>query len=290
MILGSLSNSLSSLNRFSTLSSLLNMNGVKYLVFEFVYLGKVFWFEQMLLLWIKRLVRKLIGEKIFGMIEYHRYPQLRANWEGAFNNQTQRQRLYSDLLQAFDFIASVETGTYRGSTTEYLHKISGRKVYTVESNPHLFGFAKAKLRKYKDIVVECDDSRQFLKRLLKKKSFPEQGLFFYLDAHWKDDLPLKEEIELIFSQRQDSIVMIDDFQVPGDPGYFYDNYGDALGLTLKYLDSMPHLKIAKFFPAAISQNETGAKRGCVVLAVQERNIKRLESLPSLIKYSEAAPQ
>jgi hypothetical protein len=47
----------------------------------------------------------------------------------------------------------------------------------------------------------------------------DSPLFFYLDAHWNEDLPLAEEIDLIFSRSPCAVVMIDDFEVPGDPGF-----------------------------------------------------------------------
>jgi hypothetical protein len=39
------------------------------------------------------------------------------------------------------------------------------------------------------------------------------SLFVYLDAHWNDDLPLAEELEIVFGACPNAIVMIDDFNV-----------------------------------------------------------------------------
>ena len=58
----------------------------------------------------------------------------------------------------------------------------------------------------------------------------EQTLFIYLDAHWEEDLPLAEELAVIARATTRCIVMIDDFQVPGD-GYAYDNYGPGKALV-----------------------------------------------------------
>jgi hypothetical protein len=48
-------------------------------------------------------------------------------------------------------------------------------------------------------------------------------VFFYLDAHWYDDV-LAEEFDLIAEHWARYVVMIDDFVVPHDPGYEYDTY------------------------------------------------------------------
>ena len=61
--------------------------------------------------------------------------------------------------------------------------------------------------------------------------------------------------------------MIDDFQVPDDPGYGFDDYGEGKVLNLDYLrDVISKFDISVFFPICRSEQETGAKRGCVVLA------------------------
>jgi hypothetical protein len=63
------------------------------------------------------------------------------------------------------------------------------------------------------------------------RGFAGRTILFYLDAHWNDDLPLEEELELIFSVHPHAVVMIDDFQVPDDPGYQFDEYGPGKALT-----------------------------------------------------------
>jgi hypothetical protein len=43
------------------------------------------------------------------------------------------------------------------------------------------------------------------------------------------NLPLAEELEVVFNWDSDAIVIIDDFQVSNDPGYRYDDYGARQG-------------------------------------------------------------
>ena len=52
----------------------------------------------------------------------------------------------------------------------------------------------------------------------------EVETFFFLDAHGREHLPLREELEIILTHWREAIVMIDDFEVPGTD-YGYDDYG-----------------------------------------------------------------
>lgn len=107
------------------------------------------------------------------------------------------------------------------------------------------------------------------------------GGFFYLDAHDSGDLPLREELEIIFENWSDAVVMIDDFMVPHDSGYGYGDYGVGKIPSIEYLGPLAHLRLAMFLPAKDSKAETGAKRGCTVVARDPEiveKIKRSETL------------
>jgi len=60
--------------------------------------------------------------------------------------------------------------------------------------------------------------------------------------------------------------MIDDFEVPGDPGYGFDDYGPGKALTASYLaPAFREFEPAVAYPSLPSSRESGRKRGCVVL-------------------------
>ena len=90
-------------------------------------------------------------------------------------------------------------------------------------------------------------------------------VLFYLDAHWKDDLPLVEELRIITGSDLQWVVMIDDFKVPFDDGYSYDDYGPGKALNLDLLSFLKD-RSTFFFPRPHSSEETGAVRGTCVLA------------------------
>lgn len=113
------------------------------------------------------------------------------------------------------------------------------------------------------------DSRELLRRLARDVTVPKDRVFFYLDAHWGDDLPLREELAIIGKAWSKPVLLIDDFEVPGDPGYGFDDYGPGKTLTMSYLACDELQGYACLVPALRSDDETGACRGCVVLVAKE---------------------
>lgn len=203
---------------------------------------------------------------------------------GPFNGQLGRTAIVNELLALFPFAAIVETGTFTGSTTEYLLSQTSVAVHSVEIDPARFLAAGERLFRYRDrSILSCGDSRAFLKQLANDDQFPKDCVFFYLDAHWNDDLPLREEVALICSHWAQSIVMIDDFQVPDDAGYGYDNYGEGRKLSLNYLPS-PIADAAVYFPSLRSELETGFRRGCVIFGTDDRATSHLDSVTRLRRW------
>jgi hypothetical protein len=212
-------------------------------------------------------VRRLCAQAA-GAIEYTLHPDRGIAWGGPFNGQRSRQELFWSLVEKFKPTAIIETGTFLGTTTELL-AATGLPIFSVESNPRFYGFAKARFWRRRNVHLLRGDSRAAL-RMWFDGSLPRahnRNLFVYLDAHWKADLPLAEEIEIIFGACPHAIVMIDDFQVPFDEGYGYDDYGVGKALTADYIEPIVVAHNFKvFYPSTPSSQETGARRGCVVIA------------------------
>jgi hypothetical protein len=158
-------------------------------------------------------------------------------------------------------------------------------VYTVEAFPRYYHFARRRFRNQADIHLGFGDSRAFLERLARDPVLRGKRLFFYLDAHWYDDLPLRSEVELIAATWEQPVVMIDDFAVPGDDGYGFDDYGTGKRLSLEYLPRLDQLGWEAFFPTTQSAQETGWRRGCVVLSGGQM-ADRLSELRSLRRHTQ----
>jgi hypothetical protein len=217
--------------------------------------------------------------KLLGRFEYYRHPEMLDLWGGPFNGQCFRQLMYLDLALACNFEAIVETGTFRGSTTRFLAQNSGgAPVYSCEYGPLHFEFAKWRLRGDQNLFLFNLDSRNFIRDL---KISRQAKTFFYLDAHWGADLPLREELNLIIQKFDNFVVMIDDFEVPNDPEYKFDDYGPGKRLSLRDFPLHQDNGIACYFPARPSCQESGLRRGAIVLA--SLGLKgKLDAISSLI--------
>lgn len=203
-----------------------------------------------------------------------------ANAESAFNAQSFRRKMFDTIVEAqsFDFIA--ETGTFLGDTTAYLHAKGNVSVHTSEIHPVLAASAAFRLSRMPGIVVRNEDSRAMLRYL--RSVFPEDRKgFLYLDAHWLDDLPLGEEIDLVGSYWREFAIMVDDFMVPGDPGYLYDGIrGQPLSAVL-IADIVKKHDLLLRYPALPSSQEGGMKRGSVIILPNNSFGRELAALPVL---------
>ena len=192
-------------------------------------------------------------------------PSLRGSWGGPLNGQQRRRDIVRDLARIESFDRAIETGTYRGTSTEFFSAVFGSPVETVEANPRFFAYSSRRLALLPDVNVVLGDSRAFLEKVATGPGAADESVFIYLDAHWEGDLPLTEELQTIARSWTQAVVMIDDFQVPGDDGYGFDDYGSGRKLTESYLPTDDLVGWQFFYPTAPSSKETGARRGCVVL-------------------------
>lgn len=200
---------------------------------------------------------------------------------GPFNGQTGRVAVFEEIMRAISFNAILETGTFTGSTTELFLTRTSIPVHSVELNLDRLQAAAERLAKYEKCRLYCGDSRGLLRGLCKENTnFPDSRIFFYLDAHWTKDLPLREEVALIVSHWSRSVIMIDDFQVPDDDGYSFDDYGDGQTLCLDYFGSLTS-SLPVYFPVMPSSQETGCRRGCVVIGTDEQIGISLDLVKSL---------
>lgn len=84
----------------------------------------------------------------------------------------------------------------------------------------------------------------------------------------------------MFARCEAAIVMIDDFQVPRDAAYGYDDYGPGKILNADYIaPAVTAYDLAAFYPATAASAETGVPRGCVVLVREAVHGVALRSLP-----------
>ena len=223
---------------------------------------------------------------ISGPLDWHLFPHERDPYGGPFNGQQGRAEVFQQILKCFDFSGVVETGTFRGSTTVFLRRVSWLPVYTVEAWPRSFYYARQRFKSESGIHQELGDSRSFLEKL---GHTPELSgsVFFYLDAHGGEDLPLSEELQIIARLWADPVIMIDDFEVPDDPAYAYYDPGAGKRLSASYLPRELMRKFCLFWPSMRGEEETGARCGCVVICRLGASEEKLANLSVLRKNSTA---
>lgn len=221
----------------------------------------------------------------------HLNPFLRSSWGGPLNGQARRQEMMRELVSLFSPHVILETGTYRGTSTDFLRGISDANIHTVEHDERFFRYSQLRFRKDPRVRVVHGDSRDYLERMSRTSSFPKERVLFYLDAHWDDDLPLWEELTCIQRTWTSSVIVVDDFQVPNDEGYGYDDWGEGKLLTEGLLpaDALSHYTI--LYPLAPSSQETGLRRGCAVFMSPDLDelVSRLTTLRSLGEDSRQRP-
>ncbi|HET9948228.1 MAG TPA: class I SAM-dependent methyltransferase [Longimicrobiales bacterium] len=217
------------------------------------------------------------GARLLAHLDWWLRPGLKHEYGGPFNDQRGRALLCEQIAASGPVEAVVETGTYRGTTTLFLARAFGAPVHSVEVVPRWHHYARLRTRHEPRIRLAVGDSRAFLAALATDPDVPKRDVFFYLDAHRPGDVPLLDELALLMRSWRDSVVMIDDFEVPGDPGYRFDDFGP--GFTADLLP--PRSLMRRFYPAIPSAEETGHRRGCVVLAMRGPWVERLSRIPAL---------
>jgi predicted O-methyltransferase YrrM len=140
----------------------------------------------------------------------------------AFNDAPELAVFLAFLKYHHQIDTAVETGTFLGSTTRFLSTYFNN-VHTIEVSEPILKNAKLLLQYRSNIQCHLGSSEKVLKEIL--PSLQGQRLFFYLDAHWNTYWPLRDELEEISQTHKDNcIIAIDDFKVPGRKDIPFDEY------------------------------------------------------------------
>jgi SEC-C motif len=208
-------------------------------------------------------------------------------WDKPMNSQSARLALARQIIFGCGIERVIETGTFIGMTTEFFARFS-IPVITAECNAEYARHARTRLTNWKNVDLRLGDSVAILRDIARETIDRSVPTLFYLDAHWDGHLPLREEAELAISHFAGSVLMIDDFAVPDDPGYGFDDYGPGQRLDIEYLldSKLPGLSI--YFPSTPSSQEDGARRGCVVVTASPALAAILDDIVLLRRWLESA--
>lgn len=139
----------------------------------------------------------------------------RLGFGNGFHGDIIRREFIIEAISHFNASSFIETGTYYGNTSHLMAVMCPNlKLYTCEINKKYFESSKKRLKRFKNITIANQSSEIFIANLIENENIGRLP-FFYLDAHWNNYWPLEDEINIITSKLEQSIIFIDDFQVPG---------------------------------------------------------------------------
>jgi hypothetical protein len=223
-----------------------------------------------LALGVKRLRAALVGKNYF------------------FNGQRNRSREFDAIDSRIAFENYVETGTFLGMTTDFLSRRAQRRraqrrraqVYTCEINNRHFAIANRTVGGRHNLHLERANSVDFLRFLA-----PQLGAarnFVYLDAHWNDYLPLRDELAILEAW-PNTVVLIDDFKVPSDPRFGWDKYGEDQEICLEYIaGTVGNRRV--YFPNYPAPDEGAPPRGYCVMSMSAPLESVLDQIPLLKRH------
>jgi hypothetical protein len=204
-------------------------------------------------------------------------------WGGPLNGQRFRQHVMERLMR-IGADAIFETGTFLGTSTAFFAR-HGLPVHSCELRDEYFASALSQLTAFDNVTLYLMDSRAFLREMAGDPALDYKRPFFYLDAHWYDDLPLSDEIRIIQDRWDEYFIMVDDFCVP-EAAYNFDRYPNGLELTLEHLDKegVDLSETAVLFPSASATAETSARRGTLVLTPLRLYEEHLRGERAMFRY------
>jgi hypothetical protein len=141
-----------------------------------------------------------------------------------FHNDTKLQAIVMSILAHSS--AFIETGAFHGDTSKWIAEQNpALPVYTCEVNERFYNHARARMPS--NATIRHASSPDFLDWLFNEgASLTHLTMpFFFLDAHWYDYWPLRDELKLITKVLPRSIVLIHDFKVPDRDNFSYCNGG-----------------------------------------------------------------
>jgi predicted O-methyltransferase YrrM len=142
-----------------------------------------------------------------------------------------------ELVKLYKINCIIETGTHMGDTTEKLAiTYPDIEIHTVEVKNESYTIASARLSKFKNVTCHLGSSDVVLETLI--PTLLNKKIFLYLDAHWWEYWPLKNELLVISKYLyNNSIIIVDDISIPNalPPGmYGYYDITNPKNVDLTY--------------------------------------------------------
>lgn len=142
------------------------------------------------------------------------------------------------IIHSSNIRVFIETGTESGSTLGYIARTyPDIECFSCEADKRIYQIAKQNLANHPNVTIKNKKSVRFL-RELKPHLVPN---LFWLDAHSHGyGCSLPEELSIILAKWESGYIFIDDFKVPDNPAFGYDEYefekGEITTLDQSYIE------------------------------------------------------
>jgi predicted O-methyltransferase YrrM len=147
-----------------------------------------------------------------------------------FNGDRITQEEFSRLAILSQATVAIETGTEHGRTTQWLAQMIP-EVHTIELDTCLHTVAAERFMHLSHVHCHHGASHIVLANLLIPLRNKGKRPIIYLDAHHYNTCPLQDELRVIGSHMPDQcVIVIDDFEVPGQPHYTHNDNFDITHL------------------------------------------------------------
>jgi len=150
-------------------------------------------------------------------------PNLMPHQMDPFNGDHFIEKEILQLRDRFGINTAIETGTCFGSTTKFLAR-HFQKVFSIEINTAYLEIARILIGDLQNVQTFQGASELVLGEIISAKISDTDRLLFFLDAHWDTHCPLPDELRIIAEHKLKPVIVIHDFQVPGQPGLAFDSY------------------------------------------------------------------
>jgi predicted O-methyltransferase YrrM len=182
--------------------------------------------------------------------------------KGAFEDKYLQSEL-DRLITGYDIKTIVETGTYKGWSTNVLAK-TGKKIITIEIDSNLHNIAKNFNNHHSNIDFYLGSSQEVIEKII---PVDETNILFFLDAHWGEYWPILDELRIIKEKRLKPVILVHDFYVPdehGAPKFGFDRYRNQ---NLDFLYVKPSMDLIygnDYRHYCVEESEIGAGVGVFV--------------------------
>lgn len=139
---------------------------------------------------------------------------------------------FKKLIQRFAIKKIIETGTYHGWSAIKLAEF-GLPVQTIELSKEYYDIANNNIGGISNIEILSGSSPEVLSKILSDK---EEGVLLFLDAHWNEYLPLRDELKVCIDKQIKPVIVIHDFYVP-DGNFGFDSY-NGQKLDYQYIEDL----------------------------------------------------